>query len=73
MKSLFYVAGAAALAFGVAALLPLNGQAEAQTWRLVLETNGQAYVMDYDLSLGDCFDAMNAQSGAGWTCEREGR
>ena len=73
MRNLFYIAGVAVLSFGAGALVQHEaGQADAATWQLMLETNGQAYVMDYGLSLGDCYAGMVQQQGAGWSCEREG-
>lgn len=45
---------------------------EPATWSLILEaSDGQRYVMDHGLSLGDCYDAERAQRGTGWACERE--
>lgn len=71
MGKLLNTSAAAALAL-VAFVAGLQlGQAN-DTWQLVLEQHGDAYVMDYGLSQSDCFEALQMHPSAGWSCEREG-
>jgi len=39
-------------------------------WALVQTVNGNDYIQDHGLTLGDCYDAMNRRP-SGWSCHRQ--
>ena len=69
--------GCAAIATAtMGASLTINARAKAQPdWSLVLVADGEAYVMDHDLSADDCAGELASNRlahGGAWSCEREG-
>lgn len=67
--------GAAAIMTGTIGLsLTINARAKAQPdWQLVLQADGDAYIMDHGLSADDCAGGMASKRlahGGAWSCER---